>query len=393
MLTQINPGAILPFYSESVTSMAHTRHVTGHGDGWKILASNRRLIPFVFWRDAAPATVDNFQAVNLTTGRVYDLSTSLVRRYKRADDSRTWYVYPDEDISEVLPCGTYSIRVVLSGTGYISDAIEVIDIRGPEVQRLNASGCALGVLEITATDDVIDSVDSEKFEWRLTSSGGWSTLAASSGPPYVYEFDLSAITLQAGHNVQIRRTVRTANGNTLLGLWSLTWGNADPCGTYDLFQIDDDSTYIEPDIWIIELSDPGKWGAKIFPSFFTERIYLRAHLNVPEIEREVETLTSNTGARILQTADTREIMVLQIEQIPDQLIYPLSGIPDYETVAIYAASKAVSFSPYEFSLSRGEIEFTFDAAAGRYYSQGALRWRNNKHFEGCDDEELVTFVA
>jgi len=388
MIYQSNPGALVPFYEEEPAAWAHTKNITQHADGWKILASNRRLIPFIFWEDDIPQVVSAFQVVNLQTGKIYDLSTALITRWKRSDESRTWYFFRDADIATVLPCGLYIIRVKLFANGYVSDPIEVIDLRGPEYQKLSVSGCSAGVLTVFATDTLIDALNTVRLEYKVSNSTTWVTVTPIIVSPYTYEIDMSAIVLPASENLLIRRTVQTDVGNVLVITYALDWSAADPCGTYVFFQLSDDSKYAEKNVWILEFSDSEKWGDKIYENGLTERAYLRSYFDAPQIEREIESRISNTGARILSTADTKEFMVLQLERIPDQFIYPLSAYSDYDTLKLIQAATG-----NEISLIRGECEVITEAGAGRYYSGGRIRWRNNKHFERtCEETETTEAV-
>lgn len=390
MINKVNPGAIVPFYQEGSWPMEHTKHVTGHGDGWKILASNRRLIPFIFWEDAAPQTVDAFQAVDLSSGKIYDIATSKIIRWKRSDDSRTWYFFRDADLGVVLPCGNYKVRIELTVGAYISDDLEVVDFRGPESQSFGVTSCAADVITLTATDTLVDTINVVKAEYRITNASTWTTMINTAVPPaYAYDIDMGAISLPAGENLIIRRVIQTSVGNVLHSLWALDWDSGDPCGTYSFFQIDDISSYLEPDVWALEISDSEKWEDKIYATGFTERAYLRAHWATPESEREIETLISNTGARILSTADTREFFTLELERIPDQFIYPLAALPDYETIYLKSQAKDYEIGP----LVRGEVEFITEPGSGRYYSGGRIRWRNNRHFERqCNETETTQAV-
>lgn len=376
MIKQVNPGALLPFYAMSTGFLRRTESLTSNADGWKILASNRRLIPFILWEDAAPKTVTAFDVVNMDTGRIWNLSTALIIRQKRSDDSRTWYFFKDADISLELPCGRYIVILNLSGTQYFSDGIQLVNMPAGEYSSISATACAGGVVTLTATDSVAGAISLVRTEYRLTGDTSWTNFPAAGSPPYTYEFDMTAIALPSGQNILIRRTILTDAGNTLQSLYALDWDFGDPCGTYRFYQIDETSSY-RAEYWAIKFSDSAKWEDKVYKSSFQEIAYLPGYFDYPEVEREIETLVSNTGARVTTKAETREFMVMVFARVPDQFIYPLSAIGDYSSITLQQVAKTTSIGP----IPGAETEFTVERDSGGYYSRGRLRWRNNYHYE------------
>lgn len=376
MTNPTNAGAILPFYTETSGALSHARQVTYHNEGWKLLASNTNLIPFIIWQTGAPEAVSKFQAINLNTGKVTDLSTGLIDRRRRNDNTKSWYLFDGSDIGTVLDCGLYKLRLELTITSFISEEIEVVNAYGPESITINPTGCAAGVLSLQATDTVASTMDYERTEYRLSNADAWTTLTPTGSGPYTYDIDIGSITLPAGENVLIRRTIVTTAGNTLQTLHTLTYTNADPCGTYQLLKIDDRSKYAN-NLWYLELSDSVKWEDKIYESGFVERVYFRSHWDFPEVEREVELLTDNNGNRVLNTADTREFWRIDFERVPNHLLYILSAIGDYSSIDLVDNNRGYTV----FSLPGSETEFTFEPDAGGYYARGSLRFRKNKHFE------------
>ena len=377
MTNPTNPGAFVQFFIET-TRLSGARQVSFNPDGWKVLASNRKLIPFIFWESAAPDTVIAFQLINTQTGKIYTLSTSLIDRRKRADNSKTWYIFDGSDIGETIPCGTYRYRVEFVLFSVISEEIEVINALGPEYMSLLASACASDVVTITATDTIAtgSTLLSERFEYRISDETAWTEVAETGTGPYTYQVDMSAISLPAGENLLIRRTVTTSAGNTLITLYALDWDSGDPCGSYALLLVDDLSTYPNGNIWYLELADSVIWEDKIYEAGFVERVYLKGHWDFPEPERELKVLVDNTGNRVIDTADTREFLAMVFEKIPDQLIYLLSAIGDYSSISLNNLARNHSIT----GLVGAETTFAPEDSSG-YYRKGKLRFRNLKHFE------------
>ncbi|MCB1322600.1 MAG: hypothetical protein KDK34_20240, partial [Leptospiraceae bacterium] len=289
------------------------------------------LIPVILWLDAAPATVNGFAVINVKTGLYHTLSTSLIDRVKRSDNSRTWYLFDGSDIGQTLPCGTYKIRLRIGSAVYLSDEIQVVNAPGQETISLTTGSCISFSLDFTASDTIASAINSERFEYRRTSATNWTNLAPSSTMPNVYDFDLAPKNL-AGDNYLIRRTVITDAGLVLQSFYSMTWGAVDPCGDYVFTLIDEQNTY--PDVWYLEISDSVKWEDKVYSGGFKERIYFRGYWDFPEPEREIEVLTDNQANAVLNTADTREFLVMAIAKVADHLTYKLTALGDYSTISL-----------------------------------------------------------
>lgn len=388
MINPTNPGAILPFYLESSSQMAHSRQVSRQRDGWKILASNKSLVPFIFWESSAPDTVIKLQLFNTDNGKLYDLSTSLIDRRRRTDNSKTWYIFDGSDIGQTLPCGTYKIRVEFVLTSYISDDIQIINALGPEYMNLSANSCVANVLTFIASETLESAIDSEKLEYRLTNAQHWNEISPTSSSPYTFPFNIGAQTLPSGENLMLRHTCRTEAGSVLQMFYSLNYDNADKCGTYEVYLMDDKSTYSADSLFCIEISDSVLWGNKIYEDGFKERIYLRGHWDFPEVEREVEVLTDNQANAVLSTADTREFLALDLEKVSDHLLYKLGSIGDYSTISITNVMTGYSIT----GIPGAETEFTSEPGSG-YYSRGRLRFRDQKHFETpCTEGETTVGI-
>lgn len=388
MINPINSGAVLPFYTESSGALAHSRQVSFNADGWKILGTNTQLLPFIFWQSGAPDVVAKFQVINIDTGKVFDLSTSLIDRRKRADNTKTWYIFDGSDIGTTLPCGTYKIRVEFVFFSVISDEIEVINAPGSEYISLATTICSLGVVTFQATDTIASAVAYERTEYRATDGSSWTTLTPTGSGPYTYELDISAISLSAGENLLIRRTIQTDAGNTLRTLHSLDWTSGSECSTYQLLTISDESTYRNGNLWYLEISDSEDWEDKIYESGFVERIYLRGYWDFPEAEREVEVLVDNAGNRELSTADTREFSKMTFEGVADHLVGILSALGDYETISLKNLARNYAIT----GIIGAETDFTTEPGQG-YYSRGRLRFRSLKHFEtACLNGETTSAI-
>lgn len=387
MINPINTGAILPFYTETASRMSHSRQVSQHADGFRILASNKSLIPFIFWELTAPQVVVNFQLFNIGSGAMYDLSTSLIDRRKRVDNSKTWYIFDGSDIGQTIPCGTYKLRVEFALSSYISDEIEIVNALGPEYATLTATACATDILTLESSETTESSVIDNRLHYRLSNSNNWIQVLALIGTPTEFNFSLSP-NLSANESIQIRHTVTTEAGNTLVNIYSLTYDNGDKCGTYQIHLIDDRSTYAGGDLWEIQLSDSIIWGDKIYEAGFVEKIYLRGHWDFPEAEREVEILTDNQANAVLNTADTREYLIMIFEKVADHLIYKLAALGDYSTISLYSV-----FTDYSITgIPGAEAQFSTDTGSG-YYSTGKLRFRDQKHFEtACTEGETTVIV-
>lgn len=389
MINPVNPGAIVPIYTESSSQMLHSRQVSRHRDGWKILASNTNLIPFIFWEPTTPNVVISFQVFNINTGKQYDLSTALISRRKRDDNTKTWYFFDGSDIGTTLPCGTYRFRIEFALTTYVSDEIQVVEARGPEYMSLAATGCTANVLTLVAAETIESTLEYEKLEYRLTNAEGWTEISPVSSSPYTFEFNLGEQTLPAGENLMLRHTARTSAGSVLRMFYSLNYDNADKCGTYEKYLIDDKSEYSNGNLWYIELSDSPLWSDKIYEDGFKERIYLRGHWDFPEVERETELLTDNQANAVLNTADTRELLNMVFEKVSDHLIFKLGAIGDYSSISINNVFTGYSIT----GIPGAETQFTTEAAANGYYSNGRLRFRDQKHFEtACTEGETTSAV-
>ena len=355
--------------------MAHSRQVSRQRDGWKVLGSNKSLIPFIFWEPATPNVVIKLQVFNTDTGKLYDLSTALIDRRKRADNSKTWYIFDGSDIGQTLPCGTYKIRVEFALTSYISDDIQIVNALGPEYMSLSANSCVANVLTFIASETLESAIDSEKLEYRLTNAQHWNEISPTSSSPYTFPFNIGAQTLPSGENLMLRHTCRTEAGSVLQMFYSLNYDNADKCGTYEVYLIDDKSTYSADSLFCIEISDSVLWGDKIYEDGFKERIYLRGHWDFPEVEREVEVLTDNQANAILSTADTREFLALDLEKVSDHLLFKLGAIGDYSTISITNVVTGYSIT----GIPGAETEFTSEPGSG-YYSRGTITLQRSKIF-------------
>lgn len=389
MINPINPGAILPIYTESSTQMFHSRQVSRHRDGWKIFASNNKLIPFIFWIDSAPDVVIKFQAFNIDNGKLHDLSTALISRRRRSDNTRTWYFFDGSDISTTLPCGAYRLRIEFALTNYVSDVIQVVNALGPEYMSLSPTGCAANVLTLVSTETLVSSITYQKLEYRLTNTDSWTEISPVSSSPYTFDFNLGAQTLPAGENLMLRHTCTTTAGSVLEMFYSLNYDNADKCGTYEMYLLDDRSEYSNGDLWYLEFSDSPLWDNKIYEDGFKERIYLKGHWDFPEVERETELFTDNQANAVLNTADTREFLVMVFEKVADHLIFKLGSIGDYSSIALHNVFTGYSIT----GIPGAETQFTTEAAANGYYSNGRLRFRDQKHFEtACTEGETTVAI-
>ena len=389
MINPTNPGAVLPFYIESGSQMAHSRQVSRHADGWKIFASNQKLIPFIFWEPTTPDVVLKFQAINIETGRVHSLSTGLIDRRKRTDNSKTWYLFDGSDIGTVLPCGTYKIRIEFALTSYISDEIQVVNAQGPEYMSLASTGCVGNILTLVATETLESTLEYEMLEYKYSGGGSWVEISPTSSAPYTFPFNLGAVTLPPNQNLILRHTARTSAGSVLRMLYALSYTNADPCGTYTLYLISDESTYTNGDLWYLEIADSPLWDDKIYEAGFVERVYFKGYWDFPEQEREVEILTDNQANAVLNTADTREFLVMAMGKIADHLLYKLNAIGDYSTISLINVFTGYSIT----GIPGAETQFTSEKDAGGYYSTGKLRFRDQKHFEtACTTSETTTAV-
>lgn len=389
MIKPVNPGAILPMFLETASPLAHSRQVSFHADGWKILGSNRKLLPFIFWQSGAADSVVKFQVINIGTGKVHDLSTSLIDRRRRTDNTKTWYLFDGSDIGETLPCGVYKIRVELVLASFISDEIEVINAWGPEYIGLLDTGCTSDVLSLQGSDTIASAISYQRTEYRISNATAWTAIPTTGTGPYTYDLDLSTIVLPAGENVIIRRTIQTTAGNTLRTIHTLDYTNADPCGTRSLLLVNDKSVYANGDLWYLELADSPLWDDKIYESGFVERVYLRGHWDFPEVEREVEVFTDNIGGRVLNTADTKEFLTMDFEKVADHLLYKLSTLGDYSTLSLDNVSRNYSIT----GIPGAETTFSSQPDAGGYYSRGRIRFRENKHFETtCTDSETTIAI-
>lgn len=376
MIGQINSGAALPFFTDP---KYQTRYYSD--DGHMIIASSIYLIPFMFWVDEAPDTVEKFYLVNVMNGAVTELDETKIGRRRLSDDSKAWYYFTGEDLETNIECGIYYIVVELGdGTKYYSDLINVQTFGVAETCTTVVNSVDVGLIELKSTHVLNTNISSAKVYYQVNGIGSWTELSTVvAGSQVTWEMPVPIPNLGAWY--KIRYLYKTGLRNWVERFISLKFDNGDPGNTYKINVIDD-NFIAHRELFEITIDNTTDYNNYLYSiSGVTQKLYLPGSFGFPEVQRQNEFEENGDGETSLVLAKTRVKQTLTLLYIPDQFLQILSDINAYDNVTIIDLNNGKEYEAIE-------TEFTPATQEDGYYSRGVLRFQSDYIQRGACGENV-----
>lgn len=377
MIGQINTGCALPFF---VSTKYQTRYL--NDEGCRIIASNAYLLPFQFWVDEAPDTVNKFQLVNVVSGYMIDLDTSLIKRKRLASDAKAWYYFTGEDIDEILECGNYYIIVQVGTTNYYSDVINVRVIGVPETFDLEIGTVGVSEMEIVATHTVNTIITSAKVSYQINGLGDHTVVstAIAGGDTVTWEVPIPIPDFGAWYKIKY---LTRSNFNTVFErIFTLKFDNGDPAGTAQIEYLNDKITGIN-DLFLIEIDNSTDYGSVIYSvTDVNQKLYLEGSFGFPEVVRNAEFEQNGNGVSFPVFSQTRLKQALTLINVPDQFIQILSDLNAHSSVTITDMKTGKVYT------NVNETEFALADQEDGYFSKGVLRFQSDYSQRGACGENI-----
>jgi hypothetical protein len=360
MTNQLNKGCILGFYADEKYQARNT-----NPDGCLLMASDKYLLPFMVWHDAAPFTVGKFRLVSVDTGEQVDLSTSLIARKKKSDNSRTWYYFDGSDVGAEFFCGLYYIVLELaSGPKFVSDVIQVRKLEyGNHFTPLFDTLTPTPVVKIIHSGSAIESAVAS---YQNNGSGGSiSTAVTISGLANSTTFTIPAGSL-VNTWVKIRYWFKTFEGPAREVFLSVRYGPG-PSFTPDIEVMGYEFTEAKS-FFQLRLGASQDLGNLIYSTGWKQWIYLQGGYNYPQIQNEREVSINGDGETLLLSDSIRVKQELGLIEIPDQALPSLARVAILNNCDLYDLKTSQQFNLKELEFEVGQQE--------GYTSTGILRFQS-----------------
>lgn len=362
-----NPGNVLPIYDNL---REQWRYRWGHA-AYGVIAPVRTFIPFRL-RVSGGSVLASWRIINVNTGESVDLLVNGLQCETVTFGDWTWYTWmaagdlPMEGVTPFeLPCGQYFFEFRTSrNVKYFSEVMNAEEIGGYERAALSSS-CAGNEVSLSAFDTLRTAKTYESIQrydgvqYVEVGSDTYTQPNATAGPSETYLF---------------RRVVFTAGGSYLITYYRLDFDVADACGTYVLQEYQQENRFTHAERALITFQHKPDEG---MGSGYTQRIYLDAFMDFPEVTTENETTIDGFGrVRVLSS------------NVKERAAFEFSGLADHHAhvLSLLGAAESATINYHELPGIDGmeEIEFSYRVAEDGYYSTGRLAYLKRQVFlPGC----------
>lgn len=343
----VNPGNLLPFYSEGYGStdrrwQRHRQHGTDVVP-YGLPCPKQRLVPFQVPFTGTAGGVLTFALVNPEDDtETVVLDTALLEVSIKADLSGFWVTWKaDENLDVVPDCGFWYI--VLEVDGYPQICSEVLDCRDM---------CGFDTVRLVIRDDSC-LVESGNIQFALDA-----VLDTTGGETYVIQrFGVAWVTIATNDSVtvfetlasetrQFRIVVTTECGLIITKTYTVTWDDADGCGTIAMAldsTVNDESDILTvPPVYRLNFSHSTDKNDVLYQTGYEQYLYLPLPVwDVPAIDREIDSVVNGNGAVVRRFTRTVERRGFEVADIPDYLLGFLAKAGDHDTI-IFEDAKLIN---------------------------------------------------
>lgn len=341
MRTPINSACVLPFYTD-ITQQVRSAH-----DGFGIVASSTKLIPFTFDEDE-PAAVSEFHLIEINGARTYKIP-DLLMAVEVDTDGKAVYYFDGDNLKFTVICGQYFIKASIKNGDrvYYSAILNVQNICSAE----NVEVGYIGEVNNQHRFSISPLMSSPQLETVGTYENGQITVSVAT-PTH---FDTALIGI--GETSTIIRKVKT--DCSLIDARYFFKRTSAGVGEIHLFSraysIDEPSE----GIWYLEYSHDKDVERIPYSSGYKQRFYCKPVFASPSPDENNSYLPNGDGKEYLEQAILKGQLVITIPDVPDGAIEPLKFAMRHKYKKLVNTVTGL-----EIELDKAEI--SFDNAADQY---------------------------
>ena len=389
----VNPGNLLPFYTEGYNSndrrWQRHRQIGTDVVPYGLPCPRTRLLPFQLYFDSPLDGISAFALVNAeddTETIILDPEGPLLEIAENSDQTAFWVTFKAQIDLDVIPdCGYWYIFLNLGTTGqFVSEVLDCRDMCGFE-----AVGLAIQTDSCAVEDPVIQFGLEAVIE---TGSGSTYVIQRKVGLAFETIATNSSVTVVdtlSNEDEDYRIQVTTACGLIITKTYTAAWSAADGCGTLALTlvttSVNEAGILTSGPVWRLNFSNTTDKANVLYQDGYEQYLYLPMPVwDVPEIVRETDVRVNGNGEEIRRFTRTVERRGFEVADLPDYVLGWLTKSGDLDTIKMEDAKLVDALAQVEFAVEN----LTFESPGrqgvglniGRFYFDVEA-----EAFQGCQE--------
>jgi hypothetical protein len=262
-----NPGNVLPFYNDQ--RWQRHRQIGQDTVAYGLPAPNTRLLPWQLFIENGTANVftTSWSLVNAVDESETIPQPSTILELSNRDGGGFWITWKAEEVQgfEAPPCGFWFIRVYLPGVVYTSEVMHTMAVAAYEATTLQLLGCS-------TEDSIFMDLAFEGVDTLADTPVVSETIEKYDGADWVQVGTSDAVVPQNGTSpgsFQIRRTIITQAGNTLIATYEVSW--EDVCEGISMILTGSQSTFEgTAETWRLRMTNPTDKGTVLYQTGYEQ---------------------------------------------------------------------------------------------------------------------------
>jgi hypothetical protein len=389
----VNPGNLLPFYTEGYNSndrrWQRHRQIGTDVFPYGLPCPRTRLLPFQLRVETGGLSVSAWALVNPE-----DDSETVVldETLLEVDNDGTYYWVTwraGADLDVIPDCGYWYIFLNLGENGtFVSEVLDCRDMCGFETVALaiQADSCAVedpSIQFVLQADINTGSGTTYVIQRKVGLS--FETIATNQSA--------TVVDTLANETEDYRIQATTVCGLIITKTYTVTWDSADGCGTLAIAltatSTNEAGILTSGPVWRLNFSNTKDKGTVLYQTGYEQYLYLPMPIwDVPEIVREVETTTNGNGEEIRRFTRTVERRGFEVADLPDYVLGWLTKAGDLDTIKMEDAKLVDALAQVEFAIEN----LTFESPGrqgvglniGRFYFDVEA-----EAFQGCQEDYVL----
>jgi len=385
----VNPGNLLPFYTEGYNSndrrWQRHRQIGTDVVPYGLPCPRTRLLPFQVYINGVPDSIFVFLVNPEDDTEIIELDIN-VEVSQKADLSGFWITWKAQEDLDIIPnCGYWYIFLNLGENGtLISEVLDCRDMCGFEVVGLaiQADSCAVEdpVIQF-GLEAVIETGSGSTYVIQRKVGLAYETIATNTS--------VTVVDTLANEEEEYRIQVTTACGLIITKTYNAGWSAADGCGTLVLTlvttSINEAGILTSGPVWRLNFSNTTDKANVLYQDGYEQYLYLPMPVwDVPEIARETDVRVNGNGEEIRRFTRTVERRGFEVADLPDYVLGWLTKSGDLDTIKMEDAKLVDADAQVEFAVEN----LTFESPGrqgvglniGRFYFDVEA-----EAFQGCQE--------
>lgn len=389
----VNPGNLLPFYTEGYNSndrrWQRHRQIGTDVVPYGLPCPRTRLLPFQLYFDSPLDEISAFALVNAeddTETIILNPEGPLLEIAENSDQTAFWVTFKAQIDLDIIPdCGYWYIFLNLGTTGqFVSEVLDCRDMCGFEVIGLaiQTDSCAVEdpVIQF-GLEAVIETGIGSTYVIQRKVGLAFETIATNSS--------VTVVDTLANEEEEYRIQVTTACGLIITKTYNAGWSAADGCGTLVLAlvttSVNEAGILTSGSVWRLNFSNTTDKANVLYQTGYEQYLYLPMPVwDVPEIVREEDVRVNGNGEEIRRFTRTVERRGFEVADLPDYVLGWLTKSGDLNTIKMEDAKLVDALAQVEFAVENLNFESPGRQGVGlnigRFYFDVEA-----EAFQGCQD--------